>query len=219
MATLRITSLILAPALAAIALAATTRVDSFQGGAVPPAVLTAEGLAEDVQTDLDTSGWQSARAKVAQLQTNRPALRNAVGSGNVVTYEAALDSLIVQTGRRDRPASLESANAMSRALLAITSGYDITVPIQVGYLDVAGRDAIYRAEAGRWQDAAASSAELRANYAAVRAHVAGKDPTLDVRLRQRLNALDGAVSAKNAVRVRVVATGVLDDVDLIERTY
>jgi hypothetical protein len=108
---------------------------------------------------------------------------------------------------------------MSRALVALTANYDQTVPVQVGYLDVAGRDAIYRAEAGRWQGAIASAVELRANYAAVRAHVAAKDATLDGRVRQRLNALDAAVAAKNAARVRAVATGVLDDVDLIERTY
>ena len=42
---------------------------------------------------------------------------------------------------------------------------------------------------------------------------------LNARLAQRLTALDAAVSAKNATRVRTVATGLLDDVDLVERTY
>lgn len=182
-------------------------------GALPPVVVAAEGLAEDIQADLDTLGWSAARAKLAQLQASRSALRASA------RYEAALDSLATQMGRRDRLAALVSANGMSRALLAVAADYDLTVPVQVGLLDVAGRDVIYRAEAGDWQQVSVSMAELRAQYAAVQAHVATKDATLNGRLGQRLTALDAAVSAKSATRVRTVATGLLDDVDLVERTY
>jgi hypothetical protein len=137
----------------------------------------------------------------------------------LASYEAALDSLAAQIGRRDRLASLQSANRMTRVLLAVAANYDLTVPVQVGLLDVAGRDAIYRAEAGDWQAVAASVAELRTQYAVVQAHVAGKDAALSARLAQRLTDLEAAVSAKEATRVRTLATALLEDVDLAERTY
>ena len=219
MRSLQIALIILAPALAGTALAAAVRIDGVSAQAVPPAVLAAEALAEDIQADLDTSGWQAARAKVVQLQANRAALRAAASGSRLASYETALDSLTAQVRRHDRPASLASANEMSRVLLTITADYDLTVPVQVGYLDVAGRDAIYRAEAGRWRDASAAVATLRANYAVVRPHVTDVKPILDRRLRQQLNALEGAVAAKGAARVRAIATALLDDVDLIERAY
>ena len=219
MTRLHIAFLILAPALAGTALAAAARIDGIQAGAVPPAVVAAEGLAEDIQADLDTGAWQAAGAKLAQLQVNRPALQAAAPGPEFAGYETALDSLVARVRRRDRPAALVSANQMSRVLLTITANYDLIVPVQVGYLDVAGRDAIYGAADGRWQGAASAAAELRANYAVVRAHVAQKDPTLDRRMRLRFSELDAAVSAKNGARVRVIATTLLDDVDLIEQTY
>lgn len=179
---------------------------------LPADVARAEGLAEDIQADLDTLGWTAARDKLAQLQASSVAAK-------VTSDEGALDSLAAQIGRRDRLGALQSANRMSRALLVIAAHYNLTVPVEVGLLDVAGRDAIYRAEAGDWLGAAASVAEFRARYAAVQPHVAAKDAALDARFAQRVTALDDAVKAKNAARVRTVATGLLDDMDLVEGTY
>jgi hypothetical protein len=240
MTTRRIASLLAAFALTAASTGRGGQQPQASRGALPRVVVAVEGLAEDIQADLDTLGWTVARAKLAQLQASRSTLRTAVladrappagskaskppGTGKsnaakVASYDAALDALATQIGRRDRLASLESANRMSRVLLAVAADYDLTVPVQVGLLDVAGRDAIYRAEAGLWQEASASVAELRAQYAAVQAHIVMKDAALNGRLAQRLTALDAAVSAKSATRVRTVATGLLGDVDLVERTY
>lgn len=215
----QIAVLMLAPVLARTVLGTTGSFDAPQIGTVPPAVVAAEGLAEDIQADLTARNWPMARTKLADLQTNRPKLHAVLPAQESAGYEVALDSLISQVGRQDRPASLQSANRMSRAIVGMMANYDVTVPVQVGYLDVAGRDVIYAAETGRWQDASAAAAELRANYARVGTHLAGKDQTLDRRFRQRLGELDRAVAAKSAVRVRAIATALLNDVDLVERTY
>jgi hypothetical protein len=188
------------------------RTEPNRAAAVHPAVVAAEALAEDIQADLDTLGWGAARAKLAQLRNQSTAIR-------VAGYEATLDSLAAAITRRDRLTALQAANRASRLLLTAAAAYAVTVPSNVGFLDVAGRDAIYRSEAGRWQDASAAVAELRANYDAVQAHVAGKDAALDQSIAQGLRALDAAVSARNATRVRSIATSLLDQVDLVERTY
>jgi len=209
----------IAVALSAIALAATSNVDGPQARAAPAALVRAEGLAEDIQADLEAGNWTMARTRTAELQTNRPALRAVLRPRKLAGYEAAADSLSAMLSREDRPAALQWANRVSRAIVGIMANYDLTVPIQVGYLDVAGRDVIYAAEGARWQDAAAAARELSANYAGVGPHVARTDQTLDRRFRQRLREVDRAVAAKDAVRVRAIATALLDDVDLVEQTY
>lgn len=219
MTRLQIASIILAPALAGSVLAAAGRFDVPRSDVVPPAVAIAEGLAEDIQADLDAHNWTMAQTRIAELQKNRLRLRAVLQPPKMAGYEVALDSLIVQVKRRDRPASLQSANQMSREVVNIMGNYDLKVPVQVGYLDVAGRDAIYAAETGRWEDAVAAAAELRTNYVVVQTNVASKDPTLDRRVTRRLTELDSAVTARSAARLRAIAAKLLEDVDLVERTY
>ena len=216
---LQLASIILAPALAASLLGMARRPNASPVDPVPPALSIAEGLAEDVQADLETRNWTTAHTRVAELQKNRLRLRVLLPAPQIAGYEVALDSLTAQSKRQDQPASLQSANHMSREIVNIMANYAVTVPVQVGYLDVAGRDAIYAAEAGRWEDAVAAAAELRVNYFAVQPHVASKDPALDRRVSQLLTELDGAVTARSVARIRATATRVLDDVDVIERTY
>src|ERR1700716_3737080 len=161
---LQLASIILAPALAASLLGMARRPNTPRVDPVPPALTIAEGLAEDVQADLDTRNWTMAHTRVAELQKNRLRLCVLLPTPQIAGYEEALDSLTAQSQRQEQPASLQSANHMSREVVNIMANYTMTVPVQVGYLDVAGRDAIYAAEAGRWEDAVAAAAELRVNY-------------------------------------------------------
>jgi len=228
---LQLASIILAPALAASLLGmagrpnasrvdvVASRLTAPRVDVVPPAVTIAEGLAEDIQADLETRNWTMAQTRVAELQKNRLRLRVLLPAPKIAGYEVAFDSLTAQLKRQDRLASLQSANHMSREIVNIMGNYDLTVPIQVSYLDVAGRDAIYAAEGGRWQDASAAVTELRANYAIVQARVAGKDSTLDQHVRQQLNGLEVAVTAKSVTQARAIATALLENVDLIERVF
>lgn len=218
MSRLHIAAIALAPVLAAVVLAS-ARVEAPQKDVVPPALTIAEGLAEDIQTDLDSSNWTTAQTRLAELQQNRARLRVLIQAPAIAGYETALDSLTSQVKRHDRPASLQSANHMSREIVNIMGNYNPKIPVQVGYLDVAGRDAIYAAEAGRWEDAVAAAAELRVNYSAVQTDVVSKQPMLDRRVIQHLTELDSAVTLRSVARIRATATRVLDDVDLIERVF
>jgi hypothetical protein len=219
MSRLHIASIILAPALAAAVLASAGRFEAPKTDVVPRAVTIAEGLAEDIQTDLDSSNWTMAQTRLAELQKNRARLRVLLHPPKTAGYEAAFDSLTAQVNRQDRPAALQSANHMSREIVRIMGNYNPTVPVEVGYLDVAGRDAIYAAETGRWEDAIAAAAELRVNYSAVQTTVASRKPTLDRLVSQHLTELDSAVTMQSAARIRATATRVLDDVDLIEGMF
>src|SRR5690349_10850139 len=106
MTALRITSLVVATVLGGAALTVSPTLNGLGAQAVPPAVLAAEALAEDIQADLDTGAWQPARVKLGQLQANRAPLRAAAAGRDLVGYETALDSLTARVRRLDRLASL-----------------------------------------------------------------------------------------------------------------
>jgi len=219
MTRLQIASLVLAPALAVAGLASAARFGAPRADVLPPAVSIAEGLAEDIQADLEARNWTMAETRIAELQKNRLRLRVLLQAPTIAGYQVALDSLRSQLARHDQPAALQSANRMSREIVHIMANYDLKIPVQVSYMDVAGRDAKYAAEGGRWEEAVAAVAELRVNYVAVQSHVTSKNPTLDRQVRQQLNELDAAVTERARTRVGAIATALLENVDLVERTY
>jgi hypothetical protein len=198
-------------------------------GTLPPTLEAADGLAEDVQADIDTLGWAAAGAKVAKLRQSEASVEQVVtadsaenaatGQQELATYRRAVDSLGARIERRDRLAALASANTLSRVLAAMSANYRSRVPAQVALLDVAGRDAIYAAEGARWNEAAAAVHELRSTYASVSDHVTRAQRPLNDRFQRTLEALAGAVSHQDIAQVRRQATSILDDVDLIEGTY
>ena len=101
--------------------------------------------------------------------------------------------------RRSRADVLTAGNRVSRVVTAIMTDYPTKVPVGVTLMDVAGRDALYASQQGRWADAAKARAELGRNYAAVQVHVRARDPALD--------------------RATSLAQALLDDVDRIEQTF
>jgi len=210
----------LATAVAAIALAATARVDGPQTGAPPRFARRGRRSGgrhsgRPGRAKLDDGSVRespSSRRTVWRLQRVLPA-------AEIAGYGVSLDSLISQLGRQERAPALQSANRLSRAIVGFMGKYDVIVPSQVRLSGCRRPGRIYAAETGRWPDASAAAEELRANYAGVGTHVAGKDSTLDRRVRQQLTQLDRAVAAKSAARVRAIATALLDDVDLVEQTY
>ena len=208
---------------------------------LPALIATAEGIAEDVQSDLERGNWSAARARLDSLRNTRNgvagaltppsrtgggAAQNAPGSEAAdstslicALYGSGLDSLGAAIARQDSPRAQEAANRMSRALVVASGGYVTPVPPAVGLLDVSGRDAGYYAGSGRWDDAQWMVDELRREYAQVSAHVRGKDAALGKRVSSSMDAVADAVAARNAPDVRRAAAALLEAVDAIEGTY
>lgn len=188
-------------------------------GTVPTPLEAAEGLAEDVQTDIAGSNWTAAAANAKELQNTAAGVVSAAGPGASAAYRAAVDSLAAQVGRRDRAASLVSANAVSRDLVRMFVAFHPKVPVQVAYMDVAGRDVVYAAERGDWSAATRAVQELRTNYDAVQAHVSASNPALANRVAGELQQVADAVQGKNAAEAKRTGNVLLEEVDLIEKTY
>jgi hypothetical protein len=149
-------------------------------------------------------GQQLAATDVAPAQRSR--------------YTAALDSLSGAMSRRSRGDALTAANGVSRIVTDITAGYPARVPVDVTYMDVAGRDVLYAAREGRWSSATAPVAEIGQRYAAVQKDVTARNPALDRRVTSEIAELRRAVDAGERVRAATLAQALLDDVDRIEQT-
>ena len=187
---------------------------------LPSAVEQAEALAEDVQTDLDQSAWPAAEAKFRELRGVGEKLASVgVAETKRSAYGNALDSLGAAIARRSRAGALTAGNRVSRVVAGIMADYPTKVPVEVTLMDVAGRDALYAAQQGRWGDAAKATAELGRSYTAVQVHVRARDPALDRRVTAEIARLQRAVASRARNRAASLAQALLEDVDRIEQTF
>jgi hypothetical protein len=187
---------------------------------LPPPVEQAEALAEDVQSDLDRNAWPAAEAKLRELKGVGEKLASlGVAQTRRSAYGNALDSLGAAITHRSRPEALVAGNRVSRVVTGIMAGYPTKVPVHVTLMDVAGRDALYAAQQGRWGDAANAAAEVGRSYAAVQDHVRARDSALDQRVTSEIAQLHGAVVSRARDRATSLAQALLEDVDCIEQTF
>ena len=120
----------------------------------------AEALAEDVQTDLTQNAWPTAEARLRGLRSLGEKLDSVgVSQPKQSAYRRAVDSLGAAITRRSRTDALTAGNHVSRIVTGIMADYPTKVPVQVVYMDVAGRDVLYAAQQGRWGGAAGPVAE------------------------------------------------------------
>jgi len=189
-------------------------------GALPPPVEQAEALAEDVQTYVDQNAWPAAEAKFRKLRVVGENLASVgVAETKRSAYVSAVDSLGAAIARRSRAGALTAGNRVSRVVAGIMADYPTKVPVEVTLMDVAGRDALYAAQQGRWGDAAKATAELGRSYTAVQVHVRARDPALDQRVTAEIARLQRAVASRARNRATTLAQALLEDVDRIEQAF
>jgi hypothetical protein len=187
---------------------------------VPAPIGQAEALAEDVQTDLAQNAWPAAEGRLSELRSLGEELDSAgVPQAKQSAYRRAVDSLGAATTRRSRSDALTAGNHVSRIVADIMADYPTKVPVEVVYMDVAGRDVLYAAQQGRWSSVADPVAELGRSYAAVQADVRARNPALDQLVTSEIAQLQHAVASRARDRATSLAQALLEDVDRIEQTF
>jgi len=187
---------------------------------LPSTVEHAEALAEDVQSDLDRNAYSAAEAKLRELRGLGETFASVgVAIDKRSAYGVALDSLGAAITRRSQANALTAGNRVSRVVTGIMADFPTRVPMEVAYMDVAGRDVLYAARQGRWRDAANPVGELERSYSAVQTHVKARNPALDQRVTSEVAQLGRAVVSREGDRATSLAQALLDDVDRIEQTF
>ena len=186
----------------------------------PPSVEHAEGLAEDIQTDLEQNVWPAAEAKLGELRRLGTALDSAgVSQPRPSAYGRAVDSLGAAISRRSQSDALTAANQVSRIVTGIMAAYPARIPVDVAYMDVAGRDLLYADQQQRWRAAAEAAAEVGRRYQSVQAHVRAANPALNQLVSLEIGQLAEAVGSRAQQRTASLARQFLEDVDRIEQTF
>jgi hypothetical protein len=98
----------------------------------PAPVEQAEGLAEDVQTDLTQNAWPAAEAKLRELRSLGGRLDSAgVSKPKQSAYRQAVDSLGVAITRRSQAGAPVAGNYVSRIVTGIVADHPTKVPVEV----------------------------------------------------------------------------------------
>jgi len=127
-------------------------------GVVPTPLQTIEGAAEDI-IDLAPSGnWDKINADVTAIasawQAYLPqAIQDGADQKTVDALSAALEQLKTAVAHQDAAAGMQSANAISAAVVDLFELYHPAVSADIGRLDVYGRQIILEAQAGNWEAA------------------------------------------------------------------
>lgn len=189
-------------------------------GAVPPALDKAESLAEDVQDDIAASAWPAAETKARALMSAKDQLASSgIPAAAVATFGALTDSLLSAVAKKDTNPARGIANRISRAINGMMAAFSTKVPIDVAYMDVAARDALYAADEKRWPAAETAVAELRRRYATVQEHVKERAAALDKTISSELDRMEKAATEKKQKALTSLAKTLLEDIDRIEKTY
>jgi hypothetical protein len=180
----------------------------------------AEAAAEDLQTAVEQNAWPAAEGKLRELKAEGAKLASAgVPDSERTAYENALVPLGAAITDRSRADALTTGNRISRIVTGIMAAHPGKVPIEVGYMDVAGRDALYAAQQKRWKGAGAAVTELGQRYAAIQSDVRTRSPALDQKVSAEISKLQGAVVLHGSGPATTLAQTLLEDVDSIERLY
>lgn len=190
------------------------------GAMVPPVLERAEELTEDIQDSINANKWDAAQRMTTQLQSAATELRTVHAKPKeVAMFDSAIAALSANVKAKNRIAADTSANRASFAVITMMSSYRPRIPVSVGYMDVAARDAMYKAELGDWKGVSHAISELDKNYASVASHVQNRNPQLDTSFRAHLDALKKAAKSKDANAVKQASQVILDEVDKIEQTF
>jgi uncharacterized protein YoxC len=188
--------------------------------AMPAAIEHAEDLSEEVQSDIAKGKWDDVTKKTTHLQALSDSLKMAGASpADLTAYDTAVSTLAKDVASQNQLGAAMAANEANRATYSMMASHSPKVPVQVGYMEVDARGAVYHAMGGDWSGAEKAVSDLSTNYSAVQAHVAQKDASLDQKLRTEIEGLSTAVSQKNVEAVNEAAKKVTDDLHKVEKQY
>jgi len=192
---------------------------------VPAPLAEIEAKAEDIIDQLDASGWAAIAADLTVVEKDWAAYAPSAPAAGVPEATAsavrkALDGLRAAATAKDTLGTMQAANDVSAAAVEMFDRYAVGHPVQIGRLDVIGRqlviDAGRRDFAGTSSQLDRASQELSAVSASVSAHRG------DAVLAQARGALDQArhgVDAQDAAAVTGPAKQLLEIVDAMEKLY
>jgi len=189
----------------------------------PPHSLDAlEAASEDVIDQVPHGRWTRIDADVLGMQRAWRRYRReaiAVDARQARPLGRALGDLATNASRREGLGTQQAANDVSAPVVELLDRYAIGHPVQVGRLDVLGRQVVLDVSRGRFGAAARSVRSASVEWGAIRGAVRRRAQRLATRVDGVLSHMRAGVVSRDVVRSRNDANDLLELVDALERQY
>jgi hypothetical protein len=196
-----------------------------QSTSPPPKPLTTiEEQAEDIGDRVPGKRWARIAADVtaikaawARFQTK--ALADGIPAATIADFNAALDRLAAAAKAKNGPDTSQGANDISGVVVELFASYKLDAPVQVGRLDIIGRQIELDLDADNPDGVTQQIDQARTEWEAIRAEVAARSVAVPTQVDATLDALGEAQRAGNTRLLHAETRVLLELVDSIEELY
>lgn len=194
-------------------------------GAVPQSLADIEARAEDIVDKVAAGDWAAVTQDVSTMHSDWAAYAPTASSAGVPaatrdTFATALHRLGATAAAHDAGGTAQAANDASGVTVEMLARYDLGHPVEIGRLDVIGRQVVIAAGNGDFSAATAQIRQAEQQLAAVQPDLAahGGEQVL-AQTRATLAEMQRMVDAKNGDGLTTQAKVLLEVVDGMERLY
>lgn len=194
-------------------------------GTVPPPLQDIEGAAEAIIDVVPTKDWLQVLNETGAIERNwrryRPAaVDDGVPDGVLTAFEAALAHLKAAATVHHDQETMQASNDLSAATVELFGLYNPVVPVDIGRLDVVGRQVVLDVSSHDLAAASNSVGQMRTIWEGIRKSVIDNDG-LDVarQMDATVASLENALDVQNAEALTVQAKIELEVVDAMEGLY
>ena len=195
------------------------------GRAVPKPLADIEAQAEDIVDKVAVGDWAAVNQDVTTMRADWTTFGPTAGSAGVPAatagaFTTALDRLGVAAAAQDAAGTAQAANDASAATVEMLGRYDLGYPVEIGRLDVIGRQVVIDAGAGDFQAASGQIGQAEQQLAAAQPSlVAQGGDQVVTQTRATLVEMQRLADARNADGLTTQAKVLLEVVDGMERLY
>jgi hypothetical protein len=216
---------VLAGGSAGLAGAQLARHEHAQSTQPPPKPLLAiEEQAEDIGDRVPSGKWPRIAADVAKVKASWAAYHSHIAADNidaatVQSFETALTNLTTAVRAKNGPKTSQAANDLSRATVELFGKYKLSDPVQVGRLDVIGRQIALDIAAKNPEGVAQQIEQARMEWAAIRDDVSGRSTAVAQQVDATIAALAEGQQANRTGFLNSETRVFAELVDSIEQLY
>lgn len=194
-------------------------------GTVPQPLQDIEGAAEAIIDVVPTKDWHQVLNETGAIEQNwrryRPAaVDDGAPDGVLTAFEAALADLKAAATVHHDQETMQASNDLSAATVELFGLYNPAVPVDIGRLDVVGRQVVLDVSSHDLAAASNSVGQMRTIWEGIRKSVIDNDGRDVARqMDATVASLEKALDVQNAEALTVQAKIELEVVDAMEGLY
>jgi predicted small lipoprotein YifL len=192
---------------------------------VPGSLQAIEAAAEDIIDFAPSGNWDKIGTDVSDISNAWKAYQPQAGKDGASqdiqgSMTSALTQLETASTAKDSAATMQASNNISAAVVELFALYEVTVPVDIGRLDVLERQVILDVAANDFSAAVASLDKTKSAWERVKPSVLEhKGQEVAAQFEASLATQESALDAKDAAALTDEATKALEIVDALEVLY